>query len=317
MHLKQKSHSLDIVVGASILTALIMVWSLSQSFALLQESELSLTTSTERAKPISNSVKSTEPSPEALQFALMDDFHNRLLQTLNNFVSEEPNTFAIIANHLPTQDVAAVNGDLQMRSASLYKPFVAFQALRLVDNRQASLDEVLPNSGYTIKDCIERSISVSDNPCGHDLLHRTGLGTPAGLSVLRELGFKHTDLRGEYPVTTANDVSKLLEMVYSQNILSKSSNSILISALLAQQVNDRMPQGLPLGVKVAHKTGDLEGAVHDAGIIYAKSGDYVLVIMSETDSSGRELDVRYQRIAELTSQIHQIMESAPQIDDAS
>lgn len=316
MHLKQKDHSLDIVVIASILTALFMVWSLSQSFALVQKSDLSLKSSVDRTRPITNSVKSTEPSPEALQFALMDDFHNQLSQALNTFVAAEPNTYAIVAKHLPTQDVATVNSDLQMRSASLYKPFVAFQALRLVDSKQASLDEVLPNSGYTIQECIERSISVSDNPCGHDLLHRTGLSTPDGLSVLRDLGFKHTDLRGEYPVTTANDVSKLLEMIYSRNELSESSNSILLNALLAQQVNDRIPKGLPMGAKAAHKTGDLEGAVHDAGIIYAESGDYLLVIMSETDTSGRELTARYQRMAELTSQIQQIMESAPQIDDA-
>src|SRR5690606_36816107 len=44
-----------------------------------------------------------------------------------------------------------------------------------------------------------------------------------------------------------------------------------------------MPAGLPEDgdVRIAHKTGTLDTFLHDAGIVYAPGGDFVLVVMTE------------------------------------
>jgi hypothetical protein len=70
----------------------------------------------------------------------------------------------------------------------------------------------------------------------------------------------------------------------------------LLQLLSAQQHNDRIPAPLPMGIRVAHKTGELPGLRHDAAIIFAPSGAYVLVVMvedapSESDARGTIVDV--------------------------
>ena len=49
--------------------------------------------------------------------------------------------------------------------------------------------------------------------------------------------------------------------------------------LLAETRNQRIPERLPLGTPVAHKTGDLVGVSNDAGVVYASTGPVTLVIL--------------------------------------
>ena len=49
----------------------------------------------------------------------------------------------------------------------------------------------------------------------------------------------------------------------------------MLAHLLAQQVNDRIPQGLPEGTQCAHKTGDLLGlCCADVGIVFTPQTDF-------------------------------------------
>jgi beta-lactamase class A len=50
---------------------------------------------------------------------------------------------------------------------------------------------------------------------------------------------------------------------------------------LRQQFNDEIPAGLPAGVPVAHKTGQITGHLHDAAIVYPRQrAPYVLVVLT-------------------------------------
>ena len=42
---------------------------------------------------------------------------------------------------------------------------------------------------------------------------------------------------------------------------------------------------------MGHKTGELDGYKHDAGIVYAPKGDYVIVVMSNTKDPQTAVDV--------------------------
>jgi hypothetical protein len=57
----------------------------------------------------------------------------------------------------------------------------------------------------------------------------------------------------------------------------------MLAILRAQQVNTLLPVGLPDGTTIAHKTGTVEYYVHDAGLVTAPGGSYVLVAMTEAD----------------------------------
>jgi hypothetical protein len=54
----------------------------------------------------------------------------------------------------------------------------------------------------------------------------------------------------------------------------------MLARLQRQQISDRLPAQLPAGAVVAHKTGNLSGVTHDAGIIYTKTGPRVVVAMT-------------------------------------
>src|SRR5207253_1497441 len=55
----------------------------------------------------------------------------------------------------------------------------------------------------------------------------------------------------------------------------------MLDLLSRQQHNDRLPVPLPLNIRLAHKTGELPKLRHDAGIVQAPGGAYVVVVMDE------------------------------------
>ena len=65
-------------------------------------------------------------------------------------------------------------------------------------------------------------------------------------------------------------------------IVSQESSDAMISILIDQKFNDKIPAKLPNNVKVAHKTGWITGVNHDAGIVLLPDGrKYVLVLLSK------------------------------------
>ncbi len=72
----------------------------------------------------------------------------------------------------------------------------------------------------------------------------------------------------------------MFDRLYSGTLVSPSSSQRFMDLLKDQRVNNRLPQGLPAGTVIAHKTGDLDGVVHDAGIVYGPKTDYIVVVTS-------------------------------------
>ena len=64
-------------------------------------------------------------------------------------------------------------------------------------------------------------------------------------------------------------------------MIGPEADAAILELLLGQQINDRIPWFLPDGVAVAHKTGRLDRVAHDAGIVYAPAGPFVLALLTE------------------------------------
>jgi beta-lactamase class A len=79
----------------------------------------------------------------------------------------------------------------------------------------------------------------------------------------------------------------------------------MIDLLKKQALNDRLPKYLDSDIEVAHKTGELFGAKHDAGIVYAKTGDYVIVVLSDT----KDYDKAAENIARYSEEIYNYFNS--------
>lgn len=182
----------------------------------------------------------------------------------------------ISVRDVKTGAMADSGGGTSITSASLYKLFVANQIYRQVDAGKLSLNKKLPR-GKTIEQCLSPMIVVSDNACGAQLGDLLDWGSQD--TDLHNQGYNGTNLAG-LPHTSSNDVALLFARLYAGKLLSADSNAAFLALLKEQTIVNRLPQGLPDGTEIAHKTGDLYGYMHDAGIVYGAKTDYVVSVMS-------------------------------------
>lgn len=99
----------------------------------------------------------------------------------------------------------------------------------------------------------------------------------------RRLLLVRPDIRADEAmnVTTAADIASLYRMLLAGEVVDASASQEMLDLLARQQINDRLPAYLPGGTIVAHKTGNLDGLMHDAGVIYAPAGPVIVVVMTE------------------------------------
>ncbi len=81
---------------------------------------------------------------------------------------------------------------------------------------------------------------------------------------------------------TSADLALLMEHLRVGSAVSEVSDAAMRDILMDQVFNSMIPNGLPDGTQVAHKTGSITEIHHDAAIIYPESADpYVLVVMTQ------------------------------------
>ena len=84
-----------------------------------------------------------------------------------------------------------------------------------------------------------------------------------------------------YNVSTPADITRLYTLLLRGEVISPDVSREMLDLLAAQEINDRLPAGLPEGTRVAHKTGNLPDVVHDAGVIYAPAGPVIVTVMAD------------------------------------
>jgi len=102
--------------------------------------------------------------------------------------------------------------------------------------------------------------------------------------------------------TTADGLLQLFATLRG-DFLSKASRDLAINILLQQRFNSMIPAPLPSHASVAHKTGEISTACHDAGIVYLPEREpYILVVLTEVlaESNGRRETIA--RISEIVFQ---------------
>jgi beta-lactamase class A len=93
------------------------------------------------------------------------------------------------------------------------------------------------------------------------------------------VGWQDTEGSGA-DLTSPRDMARLCELIEQGVGLSEVAREGVVDTMKRQQLNQRIPAGLPEGTVVAHKTGSLRGVRNDAGIVYAAQ-PYVIGIFSK------------------------------------
>jgi beta-lactamase class A len=201
-----------------------------------------------------------------------------------------------IADPLAPQPLYTHDDNVAFISASLYKlgilahveSLVDAGTLRYTDTIEIQPEDITDDGSYelagtvmTVDEALEAMITVSDN--GTALAFWRSLGPDNINATMQTLGlgdFHIANDDNDDNTATARVIGRYFTLLAQRKLVSAAASDRMLARLERQQVNDRLPSELPDGTVVAHKTGNLGFATHDAGIIYTPSGPRVVVGMT-------------------------------------
>lgn len=146
---------------------------------------------------------------------------------------------------------------------------------------------------YTYEKMLELMGKQSDNTAFNVFVKV--LGTEKIQAVIDELGMKDTSFAKNK--TTPADIRLFFGMLYQGNRVNRENQEAIYDYLTDTIWEDRIPAGVPKGIKVVHKVGTEMGIYSDAGIVFGEN-PFVLVIMSEgiKEAEAKEVLPRITRI---------------------
>lgn len=210
-------------------------------------------------------------------------------------------SWAVSVSFLTEGSAGNINGDVQMKSASVMKTFIMaaiFDRVYYPSSEERRI-EIKESYDGELEDLLAAMITVSDNKASNILVTRLGDGdAQAGMSVvnqfLAENNYTGTHMGRlfleENPsgdnYTTANDCCALLESIYRGTCVGKVASAEMYGYLKRQTNTTKIPAALTdTDASVANKTGELAGdyddyVENDIAIIEEGDQAYVLCVLS-------------------------------------
>jgi beta-lactamase class A len=213
------------------------------------------------------------------------------------------------------------NADEVFPAASVIKVPLLAAALALVQEERLDLlarhvvapaDQV-PGAGVlhvlepglepTTRDLLTLMIVVSDNTATNMVIDLVG-GIEEANRRFEGWGLRSTRLVGKLQLpwglrndeqragrlneTTPRETGLLLERLWRRELLYDNVSDLALAILQGQQHNDVIPRYLPEGLRILHKTGEIDGVRNDAGLVVDGDRVYVVVLLSKGLSDPRE-----------------------------
>jgi len=241
---------------------------------------------------------------------LSGDTNKKIEEIVSEELQGEKGTYSIIYKNLKNDDMYTHNPTQVYDSASLYKLFVMAKTYEDIESGKLNHDVVLNDTverlndrfdiaseeaeltegsfRMTVDTALEQMITISHNYAA--LLLTSKLKSSEVKTFISRNGFIHTDFDAP-PQTTAEDIVLFYEKLYKKELVNVVASDEMLALLRRQELNDRIPKYLPKTTQVAHKTGELGGVKHDAGIVFTEEGDYILVMMSDTNAPQHAAEV--------------------------
>lgn len=229
-----------------------------------------------------------------------------LKELVETALEGEKGIYGIAIKNLNTGETYYFNEHKSFEAVSLYKLWIMATVYEQIQNGELTEDQVLSEYAttlnqlfnidpayaeqveeiitFTVYDALDQMITVSDNYAALLLIEKIKLSSAT--TFLKENSFNEsamgTDIKP--PTSTPYDIALFLEKLYRGNLANEKYTNEMVNLLKNQQFNDGLSKYLPNKTEVAHKTGELDLLEHDAGIVFTNNGDYIIVIMSISDS---------------------------------
>ncbi|MFZ7125457.1 MAG: serine hydrolase [Desulfobacterales bacterium] len=134
-----------------------------------------------------------------------------------------------------------------------------------------------PGSVHTLDRVAQLMIAASDNTAANILIDILGkdrinaaaatLGMKDTILQRKMMDFESRDAEKDN-WTTPRDVFVFLDELLHPRHMSPDLGAEILSALKCQRIKTKLPAWLPPSAVAAHKTGELDGVEHDAGILF-------------------------------------------------
>ena len=244
-----------------------------------------------------------------------------LVKELNALCDPMPFHSGWYFKNLHSGDTAHRHGHVVVPSASTRKIAIMMATLKAVNEGKLALEQPVVmqaryqnndsgcfqhlQPGFTIqlRDALVMMIIVSDNTCTGTVADLVGL-EPIN-ALCQAIGMRDTTHRYGIPpggmagyrpaeatnATTPADVGLLLDIILQGTHdaaaaarlgCTPSLCQLALDILSWQRLRNRLPSRLPLGTRVAHKTGTTAQNYNDAGIIY-HNGEPLFILTAYTD----------------------------------
>ncbi|MFH1387420.1 MAG: serine hydrolase [bacterium] len=199
-----------------------------------------------------------------------------------------------------------VNGSNKYPAASVAKVPVMATAYYLADQGKLDLDAKVtlrqsdklggsgvlqwrkPGQRYTLRNLIRMMISLSDNTATRMIVNV--IGTPEINSYIRSAGLENTIVADPTMLkappgpgnnrTSPLDMAKLIAKINDGVSFYPASAQEMLGFMKNQRYRWGIWRGVPKNIVVADKTGNLDGVLNDAGIVYTKPGNYILSVFT-------------------------------------
>jgi beta-lactamase class A len=156
---------------------------------------------------------------------------------------------------------------------------------------------------FPLEDAVHLMIALSDNTATNLVLDKIGIGATA--KRMDAWGFTNTKIHAKsyrgsttsvFPErtktfglgsTTAREMVGILEKLHQGTLVSPEACKAMLALLQKCDDVQKFPRFLPPGTKVAHKTGSVNKARTDAGILYLPGGPVAVCVMTAENEDER------------------------------
>jgi len=228
-----------------------------------------------------------------------------LRMQISNYMTSNGLKGSVYFEYLPTGTSIRYTGDSEYVAASLMKMPVVMELYKASELGRINLDTIVElkqewldssygalykkGAGYklSLRDAAQIALSQSDNTAINIILNSTQGLLKTGENVISSLDVSfNRDDKSQIEIS-ARSYASFLKCLYFSCYVNYVDSQEILTLLTQSQFNNRLRQGVPNDVKIAHKIGTYSNTTQsDCGIVYEDKRNYLLcVILQVADTN--------------------------------
>ncbi len=243
-----------------------------------------------------------------LSFSQTDLLKEKFLRNVTSIVDNADAVVGVAIKDLKSGEQVLINENEIFPQASSIKIHILTEVykqaaegkFKLTDIKQFPASARVGGSGIlsmlgeisvsmSIRDYCILMINLSDNSATNLLIDLVGMknvneslvknGAP-NTKLQRVMMDYQAAKEGRENISTPKDLLTILEKLYAGTLVNKQSCDDML-VIMKMGKGGSIKEGIPAGIEIANKAGDVEGVRVDAGIVYLENNPYIICVMTK------------------------------------